>query len=496
MTAVRVHAVPEPHSADPNVLDAQRQIYARGKTPVRGPDGAVHPIGIEPAGAETAGRHLDEIADRYGDAGLSRSIGGLAVTRGWSFARMAVHSASSSVQGNRNAQAVAASIDPSATSGEEPVFSSVAPTQSTGMPVPSHVVARLPEDARRGIDNVRIHTDPDAHAAARSLGARAVTIGRDVYMGEGQYQPSTAEGQSLLTHEIAHTIQNSGVASGRVQDMQVSDPNSREETEADSFAHSVTSHTGDIATPRASKESATRLMRAITFTRANDTVTKADPGVRENAVAGTFQIANGAPTAPHFNWTADVTIHGNAGDPFGNFQVGPLQILRSWWFNVWWGTDANRTHRRGTVATPIRDALTAGNTWYADVLASGAFGAAGDVRSTGLRDSPGVPSTPFANPVAGRVGTRGWFNYGVSFVSFISARDTTAAGAGAFQHLAHVYWNLSINGNFDTTRAAGSQVAVQDAATNTSAVFAGTSTDDPPIIGGAVPNTAAVITTT
>ncbi len=188
--------------------------------------------------------------------------------------------------------------------------------------------------------------------------------------------------------------------------MRVSSPGDTEEVEAESFADAVTADAVDVPMPRRSAASTAKLLCTIWFETAIDNPTTTPPGVKEDATTGTFQIAYGFPTAPHFSWAADVMIHGNAGDPFADFQVGPLQVLRSWWFNVWWGPGANRTYLNGTVATPIRDALSGGNTWYADVLASANFGGYRDIRGTSLQDSPGVPSVPIANPIAGRVSPR------------------------------------------------------------------------------------------
>lgn len=498
MGNLQVRAVAEPHSSDPAILRGQREVYRRNQTPVRGNDGRVRPVDIRPAGPEVAGRHLDEIAGRWGESGVGRSINGLGVTRGWSFADMAVRHASASVQRHSAARAVAANIGGAGADPSRPVFSAAASIRRSqaGDGIPAQVRSRLPAAADQGLDDVRIHDDADAHAAAGALGARAVTAGRSIYMGAGQYEPSTPAGQHLLAHEIAHAIQQDGATDRPVEQMGVSAPGSAEEVEAERFADAVSAGAVDAPTPRLSPAPATSLMRTITFTRANDVVTDNDPDVLENTAAGTFQIAGGHPTAPHFRWTTDITIHGVAGDPFADFQVGPLQILRNWWFNVWWGTGTNRTHRRGEVTTPIRDALT-GNDWYADVLASANFGADGDVRSTSLDDSPGIGAVPLANPVPPRVSTRGWFNYGVTFVAYMSARDTTVAVApAAFQHLAHCYWNMSLNGTFDTTRPAGSQVTLATGVTNVSRVFSGASTAHPPIIGGDVPNDVATITDT
>ncbi|HKQ05867.1 MAG TPA: DUF4157 domain-containing protein [Blastocatellia bacterium] len=54
---------------------------------------------------------------------------------------------------------------------------------------------------------VRVHTDAEASASARSVNALAYTVGRDVVFGAGQYAPETAAGQHLLAHELAHVVQ-------------------------------------------------------------------------------------------------------------------------------------------------------------------------------------------------------------------------------------------------------------------------------------------------
>jgi hypothetical protein len=378
------------------------------------------------------------------------------------------------------------------------VFSAVAAAmrRSQGVEVPSQVRSRLPPAAGHSLANVRIHNDPGAHELTRMLGARAVTVGRSIYMSAGEYQPSTVGGRRLLAHEIAHTIQQSGTAVPSAGPMRVSGPGDTEEVEAESFAHAVTADAAHVPMPRRSSASTAKLLRAISFTAAAVEPTTTDPGVREDPVTGTFQIAGGFPTMPHFNWTTDVMINGNAGDPFGNFQVGPLQVLRSWQFIVWWGSGANRTIRKGAVPTPIRDAITSAHTWYADSLASPAFGANRDIRSTSLRDSPGVPSVPIANPGAGRVSTLGSFSYTLSFVSYFSARDTTAAGPAAFKHLLNVPWSLGIVGGFDSTRPAGRRVFVMAAVTRAEKLSSGVNSAVPPIIGGPVPNQAATVTDT
>jgi|CXWL01.1.fsa_nt_gi hypothetical protein len=54
---------------------------------------------------------------------------------------------------------------------------------------------------------VRLHTGPNAQEAARSVSARAFTVGRDIAFEAGEYQMGSAEGRRLLAHELTHTVQ-------------------------------------------------------------------------------------------------------------------------------------------------------------------------------------------------------------------------------------------------------------------------------------------------
>jgi hypothetical protein len=64
-------------------------------------------------------------------------------------------------------------------------------------------------EPRFGYDfsDVRIHSDGQAVEAARSLNARAFTVGNDIVFGEGQYRPRTDSGRKLLAHELTHVYQ-------------------------------------------------------------------------------------------------------------------------------------------------------------------------------------------------------------------------------------------------------------------------------------------------
>jgi hypothetical protein len=57
------------------------------------------------------------------------------------------------------------------------------------------------------LGHVRIHTDEEAARAASNIGARAFTVGSDIYFGPNAFQPATPIGKQLLAHELAHTLQ-------------------------------------------------------------------------------------------------------------------------------------------------------------------------------------------------------------------------------------------------------------------------------------------------
>lgn len=57
------------------------------------------------------------------------------------------------------------------------------------------------------LSQVRIHSDNQAHEAARALNAKAFTAGQHIHFGDGQFKPDSDTGRHLLAHELAHTLQ-------------------------------------------------------------------------------------------------------------------------------------------------------------------------------------------------------------------------------------------------------------------------------------------------
>jgi Domain of unknown function (DUF4157) len=55
--------------------------------------------------------------------------------------------------------------------------------------------------------HVRLHTDASAAESARALHASAFTFGSDVVFANGAYAPHSSKGKQLLSHELAHVVQ-------------------------------------------------------------------------------------------------------------------------------------------------------------------------------------------------------------------------------------------------------------------------------------------------
>ncbi len=71
--------------------------------------------------------------------------------------------------------------------------------------------------SRYDFSQVRVHSDAKAAESARSVNARAYTVGHDVVFGPGQYAHGTSGGQRLLAHELTHVVQQSRMEANAIQ---------------------------------------------------------------------------------------------------------------------------------------------------------------------------------------------------------------------------------------------------------------------------------------
>ena len=76
-----------------------------------------------------------------------------------------------------------------------------------GRPLDDAVRDRMQSAFSADFSRVRIHDDAGAAQLNRLVSARAFTTGSDIFFGSGQYAPSTPQGERVLAHELAHTLQ-------------------------------------------------------------------------------------------------------------------------------------------------------------------------------------------------------------------------------------------------------------------------------------------------
>jgi Domain of unknown function (DUF4157) len=77
-----------------------------------------------------------------------------------------------------------------------------------GTTIPSSLRPPLERHFRHDFSGVRLHTDAEAAASARSIGARAYTLGGHVVLGDAHAQATAAERVELIGHELMHVAQS------------------------------------------------------------------------------------------------------------------------------------------------------------------------------------------------------------------------------------------------------------------------------------------------
>lgn len=110
---------------------------------------------------------------------------------------------------------------------------------------------RMALQARLGHDfsRVRVHTDDRAAESARTVGARAYTVGAHLSFAAGEYQPQTAAGQRLIAHELTHVLQQGHGPAGVAPDLEVGAADHPAEREAETVAEGLAGAVAGAAAP-------------------------------------------------------------------------------------------------------------------------------------------------------------------------------------------------------------------------------------------------------
>ena len=228
-------------------------------------------------------------------------------------------------------------------------------------------------------ESVKIHAGGRANQMTKAVGARAFATGQDVYFGQGEYQPQSADGLHLLAHELTHTIQqSSGAVSGSSigDGLAVSDPNDAFEQEASSAADSVAR--GEQVSVAGSSMNAVQRSLVLQREVPNAAVpppTTAAPGaptttpaagapstIPHTLNASMFDVTDGQPIlsgnvtatpiadakvnieSPNVSFAATATLHSDVQLDAGEIiKVGPTQTLL--------GSERTGIYRRGGTPT-------------------------------------------------------------------------------------------------------------------------------------------------
>lgn len=112
---------------------------------------------------------------------------------------------------------------------------------SSGSALPDTLMRKFEQSLGADLSSVRVHTGGASEEASHAVGAKAYTMGQDIHFGAGHYDPHSDQGQHLLAHEVAHTVQQGGGAPHRQNKLEVSTPYDAAEHEADSAAAAMVS---------------------------------------------------------------------------------------------------------------------------------------------------------------------------------------------------------------------------------------------------------------
>lgn len=185
---------------------------------------------------------------------------------------------------------------------------------SDGQPLDKDTRAFMESRFGHDFSQVRIHTNSNSTASARSVNARAYTVGQDIIFGSGHYHPQTTVGKKLLAHELTHVVQQKNNAGAIQRALLVGPVDDPYEREADRVADQVVAGNKPIGMKIAS--AGVSVQRDADMSQYNACVNKANDDLNKcNDAASTYcaVIQGGAGIAG-----------GLIGGGIGLFAGGPL----------------------------------------------------------------------------------------------------------------------------------------------------------------------------
>ena len=92
-------------------------------------------------------------------------------------------------------------------SAASPEASAAINSLGAGTPLPASERSFFEPRFGQDLSNIRLHTGSTADAASKAINARAFSLGDSIAFADGEYQPGTHSGQTLMAHEITHALQ-------------------------------------------------------------------------------------------------------------------------------------------------------------------------------------------------------------------------------------------------------------------------------------------------
>lgn len=96
-----------------------------------------------------------------------------------------------------------------------PIANNINALKGRGNPLPASTRAFFEPRFGADFSNVRVHTDSHAADTAKSINARAFTVGPNIAFGAGQFAPETQPGKQILAHELTHVVQQGAATSSQ-----------------------------------------------------------------------------------------------------------------------------------------------------------------------------------------------------------------------------------------------------------------------------------------
>ena len=158
------------------------------------------------------------------------------------------------------------------------IASAIGAARGGGQPLEGSTRKRLEARFGESLGDVRLHADSHAEALARSVSARAFTVGSDLFFAAGAYRPGSRDGDKLIAHEVTHAVQQRDASASGTLSVSAADDAPELEAEAiasasqaEASAHPQSVSTGEHESTNTTGEKRVSRSDAISIARTVDT---------------------------------------------------------------------------------------------------------------------------------------------------------------------------------------------------------------------------------